>query len=327
MTSTPNRIDLHHHVLPPDFVADLGRRGIEWTGGAGVPTWNISIARETMAKYGIAAAIASVQPQVYWGDTASAAQWARHCNEYLARIVQDDPEHFGGFASVPLPDAASACREAAYALDDLGLDGVLLLTSQDGQYLGDPDFEELFQELDRRSAVVFIHPNTMPPGSDVPKLSLPYSLVEFVFDTTRCIANLLYSGTLERYPSIRYILPHAGGTVPFLAWRIALGEMMVPQMRERVPKGAMHYLRQLYYDTALSTSDAALSALKQFVPTTQIVFGSDFPLAPEPVVKAEIANFDGSPVLDLEARAAINRDNALRLFPRFAQTISPALAR
>lgn len=327
MTITLNRIDLHHHVLPPDFVADLGRRRIEWTGGAGVPTWNVSIARETMATYGIAAAIASVQPQVYWGDTVSAAQWARHCNEYLARIVQDDPGHFGGFASVPLPDAASACREAAYALDDLGLDGVLLLTSQDGQYLGDPDFEELFQELDRRSAVVFIHPNTMPPGSNVPKLALPYSLVEFVFDTTRCIANLLYSGTLERYPSIRYILPHAGGTVPFLAWRIALGEMMVPQMRERVPKGAMHYLRQLYYDTALSTSDAALSALTQFVPTTQIVFGSDFPLAPEPVVKAEIANFDSSPVLDVEARAAINRDNALRLFPRFAQTVAPALAR
>src|SRR5262245_61138964 len=164
-----------------------------------------------MARNGIAAAVASVVPSVYWGDVASAVRWARHCNEFLARAVQDDRAHFGGFATLPLPDTAAACQEVDHALGTLGLDGVILFASHGVQYLGDPDFDELFQELDRRAAIVFIHPSTAPPGSDVPRLSIPYALVEFVFDTTRCVTNLLYSGTFERHPNIRWIVSHAGG--------------------------------------------------------------------------------------------------------------------
>ena len=322
MKPNPQRIDLHHHVVPPDFTTELARRNIEWTGGVPVPKWTASGAREAMERYGIAAAVVSVQPQVYWGDGEMATQWARYSNEFLARVVHDDPNHFGGFASVPLPDTNAACREVEYALDTLNLDGVLLITSAGRQYLGDPQFDELMHELNRRSAVVFIHPNTLPPGSDVPSLNLPYAIGEFVFDTTRAVLNLLYSGTLERYPSIRFILAHAGGTVPYIGWRVTVGEIS-PRLRERVPKGVLHYLRRLYYETALSSSDPSLAALRQFVPLEQIVFGSDIPMAPPNVVEQAMSMFNSTTVLDDVARETVGR-NGLALFPRFAT--APALA-
>jgi predicted TIM-barrel fold metal-dependent hydrolase len=324
MKSTPQRIDLHHHVVPPDFTADLARRNIEWTGGVPVPKWTAAGAMEVMDRYGIAAAVMSVQPQVYWGDQDMARHWARYGNEFLARVVHNNPDHFGGFASVPLPDTDAACREVEYALDTLRLDGVLLISSAGRQYLGDPQFDELMHELNRRSAVVFIHPNTLPPGSDVPSLNLPYALGEFVFDTTRSVLSLLYNGTLERYPSIRFVLAHAGGTVPYLGWRLTIGEIS-PRLRERVPKGVMHYLRRLYYETALSSSDPSLAALQQFVPLDQIVFGSDIPMAPPNVVQDALTMFDSTPVLDDAARQAIGR-NGLALFPRFAD-VSASLLR
>jgi predicted TIM-barrel fold metal-dependent hydrolase len=317
MKTAAQRIDLHHHVFPPDYVTDLARRNVEWTGGAGVPRWSVDHAREIMEHHGIAAAVASSQPLVYWGDAKSAVHWARHSNEFLAGIVRNDAVHFGGFASLPLPDVEAACREVAYALDVLKLDGVLLATSCGPRYLGHPAYEELYQELNRRSAVVFVHPNTAPPGSDVPDYQIPNALVEFTFDTTRCIANLIYSGTLESYPSIRFIMPHAGGTAPFLSWRMGLGEH-IPALQERAPKGALHYLQRLYYDTALSTSAPALAALTQAIPASQIVFGSDFPFVTEAMLPAETSGLETSKFLDATARRMIDRDNALQLFPRFA---------
>lgn len=320
MSTDRKRIDVHHHVLPPEFKAHLAGRNQAWTGGPPVPEWDLAMAREMMAQNGIAAAVASASPSVSWGEPGTAARWARHCNELLARITHDDPTHFGGFASLPLPDTAAACRELEYAFDELHLDGVLLWASEGTQYLGDPDFEELFQELDRRKAVVFIHPNTAPPGSNVPKLTLPYALVEFVFDTTRAVANLLYSGTLERYPSIQYIVSHAGGAVPYLAWRLGLGEAMSPALRRNVPKGTLHYLQRLHYDTALSASEFVFGALRQFVPTTQILFGSDFPYVTPQLIAAEVSGLERSALLDGAAQHAIDRGNAERLFPRFRES-------
>ena len=173
-----------------------------------------------------------------------------------------------------------------------------------------------FKNSNRRAAIVFIHPNTTPPGSDAPKLSLPYGLVEFVMDTTRAVTNLLYSGAFERYPRIRFIISHAGGAIPYIAWRLKLGEMS-PVLRERVPKGALHYLQQLYFDTALSSSEYAFAALREFAQPTHILFGSDYPMAPEPILRAEVAGLETSRIFDEAARKAISRDNALRLFPRF----------
>jgi predicted TIM-barrel fold metal-dependent hydrolase len=318
MTTQHKRIDVHHHVLPPHFVAAQNRRGVDWTGGPGAPRWNLDLALETMERHDIATAMASVAPGVFWGDEALAIELARHSNEFLARIVHDDPVRFGGFATLPLPAVDASLRELEYGLDTLGLDGVVLFSSQGNRYLGDPGFDPLFQELNRRSAVVFIHPTTVPPGSDVSGLSIPYSLVDFVFDTTRAVTNLLYSGTFERYPAIRYIVSHAGGAVPYLAWRLGLGELR-PDLRARVPQGAAHYLRRLYYDTALSATEQVFASLRQFVPTSQILFGSDFPYLPDRLIEAETEGVDKSSVLDDGLRAAVNRGNALALFPRLVE--------
>jgi predicted TIM-barrel fold metal-dependent hydrolase len=315
--NNPNRIDVHHHFLPPRFLADLKRRGVHWTGGSPpVPGWTPQLAREAMARNGIAFAMASTVPQVDWGDQAAAAACARMSNEYAARVVHDDPKHFGAFATLPLPYTDDATRELEYALDELKLDGVVLYASQGTQYLGDPSYTEVFEELERRKAVVFIHPNTVPPGSIVPKISVPWGIVDFPMDTSRAVVNLLMTGTLERYPSIRYIVSHAGGAIPYLALRIQLSERLPTWQRENTPKGSLHYLRRLYFDTALSTSEQVFAALKEFVPSTQVLFGSDYPMVPEEVMTIETQMIQASKVLDEPTRRAIDRDNALALFPR-----------
>jgi predicted TIM-barrel fold metal-dependent hydrolase len=316
--SNANRIDVHHHFLPPEFVAYASKTYPRWSGGPHIPEWNVDLALETMERHQIASAVASVVPGTYFGDDAATIHWARHSNDYSARIVQDHPQQFGAFATLPLPDADAACREIEYSLDVLKLDGVVLFSSYGVQYPGDPSFEEVFQELEKRKAVVFIHPNTIVPGSIVPKLTIPWGVVEFVFDTTRCVTNLLYSGTLERYPSIRYIVAHAGGTVPYLAWRIAAALTAMPGSEKHVSTEPVRYLQKLYYDTALSISDQVMASLGKFAPRSQVLFGSDWPMAGTPALQMEHAYLSRTDAIDDVTRRAIDRDNALALFPRFA---------
>jgi 6-methylsalicylate decarboxylase len=319
MNTKPKRIDVHHHILPPNFVSALNSLSIPWTGGPEVPSWSLQQAHDMMGAMGIDAAVASPSPGVYWGgDTAFAVKLARETNEFVADVVRDDPEHFGGFATVPLPDVDASLEELEYAYDTLGLEGVVLYTSQGDRYLGDRSYDPFFEELDRRKAIVFIHPTTIPPGADATGLTIPFGVAEFTFDTTRAVMNMLCSGTLERYPSIRYIVSHAGGTIPYLAWRIA-GASYLPELRDRAPKtDGLALLQKLYYDTALSTSEFVFGALKEFVPMSQVLFGSDFPYIGPAVLQAERYGLENSKVLDDAARAAIDRGNALTLFPRFA---------
>jgi predicted TIM-barrel fold metal-dependent hydrolase len=266
-----------------------------------------------MDRHAIATAITSIsEPGIYFGDKAFAIDLARRCNEFSAQLIRDYPRRFGAFAILPLPDIDASLRELEYALDTLNLDGVVLLSSVDGWYLGDPLFDVLFTELNRRKAIVFLHP-TLPAINSALKLDLPPFLIEFVFDTTRAVTNLLYSGTLERCPEIRIIAAHAGGTVPFLAYRISMGQIML----SGVPQGALTYLKQLHYDTALSANPNALRSLLELVDTSQIHFGSDYPFAPEMALflaTQSIQNFDG---FDEQARNAVERESALALFPRF----------
>jgi predicted TIM-barrel fold metal-dependent hydrolase len=319
MNTKPKRIDVHHHILPPNFVSALNSLNIPWTGGPEVPSWSLQQAHDMMGAMGIDAAVASPSPGVYWGgDTGFAVKLARETNEFVADVVRDDSEHFGGFATIPLPDVGASLEEVEYAYDTLGLDGVVLYTSQGDRYLGDRSYDPFFEELDRRKAIVFIHPTTIPPGADATGLTIPFGVAEFTFDTTRAVMNMLYSGTLERYPSIRYIVSHAGGTIPYLAWRIA-GASYLPELRDRAPKNdGLALLQELYYDTALSTSEFVFGALKEFVPMSQVLFGSDFPYIGPAVLQAERYGLENSKVLDDAARAAIDRGNALTLFPRFA---------
>jgi 6-methylsalicylate decarboxylase len=326
MNTNSRRIDVHHHILPPSFMSALNSLNINWTGGPERPSWSLAQAHDLMGQMGIDAAVASPSPGVYWGgDTGFAVKLARETNEFIADVARDDPEHFGGFATMPLPDVDASVREVEYALDTLDMDGVVLYSSAGDRYLGDRSYDPFFEELERRKAIVFIHPTTIPPGADATGLTIPFGVAEFTFDTTRAITNMLYNGTLERYPSIRYIVSHAGGTIPYLAWRIA-GASFLPELRDRAPRtDSLALLQKLYYDTALSTSEFVFGALKEFVPMSQVLFGSDFPYVPPAVLEAEKYSIENSNVLDDEDRAAINRDNALALFPKFART--PAVAR
>lgn len=320
----PGRIDVHHHILPRLYTEALAKLGITGGGGVPFPAWDPASALAMMDRQGIATAVTSISaPGVHFGDANAARDLARRCNELSARLVADHPIRFGAFAVLPLPDVKSALFELEYALDTLRLDGVVLLGSQsDGRYLGDPLFEDLMAELDRRRAVAFVHP-AVPKSSEALPLDIPGAAIEFTFDTTRAALNLVWNGVVERRPNLRFILSHAGGTIPYLAYRISLIAGL-PRIRERLPKGALHYLKTFFYDTALSASPHPLRSLQELVPAEQILFGSDFPFAPEFVTKASVDGLASYPGFDTAARAKIERANALALLPTVAARIGSA---
>lgn len=313
MNGDPHRIDVHHHILPPEYISALASLDITSSGGRPLPAWDVQSSLELMDRYSIATAITSIsEPGVYFGDRLFARELARRCNEYSAQLMHKYPQRFGAFAILPLPDVAAALLELEYALDTLKLDGVVLLSSVEGRYPGDPQFDELFNELNRRKAVVFLHPAVPAINSEL-KLDLPPFLIEFVFDTTRAVTNLIYSDTLERCPDIRFILAHAGGTVPYLAYRISMGQIMLPG----APQGVMTYLKQFYYDTALSANPYALRSLQELVDASHILFASDYPFAPEVMIGFTVQGIQNYKGFEEQARRAIERESALALFPRF----------
>ncbi len=308
------RIDVHQHILPPFYLSALAEHGINMGRELPFLEWDVQSALELMDRHDIATAIVSIsEPGIGFGDRYFTRDLARRCNEYAADLIREHLARFGALAILPLPDVGFALRELEYALDTLRLDGVILFSNCDGRYPGDALFDELLTELNRRKAVVFIHP-TIPAINRHLQLDLPPFLVEFVFDTTRAVVNLLYSGTLDRCPDIRFILAHAGGTVPYLTQRIAMGQVMLPG----APQGTITYLKQLYYDIALSASPYVLRSLQELVDASRILFGSDYPFAPEILTDLVIRGIERYDGFDEAARNLIERENALALFPRFA---------
>jgi predicted TIM-barrel fold metal-dependent hydrolase len=286
------------------------------SGGIPYPQWSPELALGLMDRHGIQTAVTSVSsPGVVFGNQQIATDLAHEINEYSATLIADHPKRFGAFGHIPLPDVDAALLELEYLSDTLKLDGVILLANIAGVYLGDPAFDPVYAELNRRKSVVFIHPTLHPSMEHVP-LDLPEFMLEFTFDTTRAAANLVYSGTLERYPDIRFILAHAGGNTPYLAWRMSIATTIDPRLADRLPLEASEYLKRLYYDTALSPSPGALAALKALVHPSHILFGSDWPFAPEAVTEKSVQELDNSVELDAQLRADINTNNALALFPR-----------
>jgi predicted TIM-barrel fold metal-dependent hydrolase len=313
---TAHRIDVHHHILPPAYVAAVGEERIRSLAviGSG-PKWHPQDSIDLMERYGIAVAINAISaPGLWFGDDEAARRLARICNEYAAGMSRDYPRRFGSFAALPLPDVDGALAEAAYALDTLKAEGVCLLTNYGGRYPGDAAFAPLFDELNRRKAIVCLHPTVVPCSTCLPEM--PVSTLEFPFDTTRAVTSLLYSGTLARCPDIRFIIPHAGGTVPYLAERIARPAVR-PEFKDAAPRGVLPELGRLYFDLALSANPRVFSALRQLVPMSNILFGSDYPFAPEPTTPAMIAGIQSLGLSAAEVRA-IERDNALTLMPHLA---------
>jgi 6-methylsalicylate decarboxylase len=315
MSPKPHRIDVHHHIVPSEYVKAAARHGISEGGDFPFPAWSPESTLEFMDRQGIATAITSVSaPGVHFGDHAEARDLARTVNEIQAQLVRSHPTRFGAFASLPLPDVDGTLAEIEYALDTLRLDGVVSMASIGDKYLGDPAFESVFAELNKRKAVMFVHP-TIPPSSRLLNMALPAFLIEFVFDTTRAVANLIFSGTLERYPDVKIILSHGGGTIPFIAGRLNI-EKVLPKLHAKAPQGALAYLKRLYYDTAISGTPYALSALKELVSPSHILFGSDHPFMPEPLVGQMVRGVETFAGFDVAARQSVERDSALALFPR-----------
>jgi predicted TIM-barrel fold metal-dependent hydrolase len=305
MTINFSRIDIHHHILPPEYLTSLANIGVKTAGNVQFPEWNPKDSLKVMDRLGIATAITSISsPGIYFGDSVFTHKLARICNEYAAELIKKYPERFGGFATLPLPDVDRSIKELEYALDILRLDGVVLLSNIADKYLGDPEFEDLFYELNRRNVIVFIHPNA-PPAEKLPNLNFPTSILEFVFDTTRAITNLIHHGIPKKYPNIKFILAHAGGTTPFLAWRITFGN-----------KRLMKYFKNFYYDMAISTTNQVFQSLFELVNPSHLLFGSDFPFVHETIIKEIIQGIQNYNKLDNEQRVAIERENACILFPR-----------
>ncbi len=316
MSPTAKRIDVHHHVLP-EFYKEV-QRSVGITGSAyrGFPEWSPQSSLAIMDRHDIGAAILSfTSPGIYFGDIAQTRELARRFNDYLAELVAAHPQRFGGFAFLPLPDVEASLTEIVRVFDILKLDGVCLLTSVDDRYIGHADFEPVYAELNRRHAVVFIHP-CYPPGREASGWDIPRMLIDYPFETTKVATNLIFNGVTTRYPDIRFVLSHAGGALPMLAHRISIFDQTT-KFRDNYPEGALAHIARFYYDTALSGHAAPLNALRAFVPDTQILFGTDYPYIADEVVASEAAGFDAYAGFDSGARLCVERSNALRLWPRF----------
>src|SRR6266851_2799173 len=304
----PYRIDTHHHFSAPGFIAAIAARK---TNQRPLEQWTPSKSIEDMDKSGVATAMISTsEPSVWFGDNEEARKLARECNDLGARLIADHPGRFGIFSTIPLPDVDGSLREIEYSQDTLNADGVCMMTSYQGKYPGDPAFAPVMSELNRRKAVVFFHPVKAECCKDLQPELAP-ALIELGTDTTRAIASLIFDGTTSRYPDIRFIFSHGGGTMPYLMTRFeALASRL--DVAQRLPNGLLHEVRKLHFDTASLYGPYPWPTLLKLVSVSQILFGTDFPFSSAEAVAKGLSEV-GLKASDLHA---IERENALQLFPR-----------
>jgi aminocarboxymuconate-semialdehyde decarboxylase len=312
-------IDLHHHAIP-DFYWEASNEDGNAAGGITPPRWSLEGAIAYLDEAHIDAAVPSIStPGVHFGDDAAARSLASKVNEYLAEIKRDRPDRFGAFAILPLPDIEGSLEQIAYALDVLELDGVSMLTNAGGSYLGDARFDPVFEELQQRAAVVFVHP-TASPDPIAHTLDLPDSLLDYPVDTSRAIAKLHYSNTFARTPDVRYVFSHAGGTIPFVASRFSIVDDMdvIPGAQER---GAFaDALPRLYWDTASAFSDPVLHMLRSVTGLGTVVFGTDYPYPRDAISIAGLRQLRHTSELGDGERRGVLGDTAARLIPRLAES-------
>ena len=310
-----NRIDVHHHIIPTPFLnreRDLILAAADPALGPRILAWRPGQAVEEMDRNGIATAITSISnPGIWRGNVQAARSLARACNEYAAQMVRDYPGRFGVFAALPLPDPDGCHREIEYALDVLKADGFGLMTSYEDRWPGDPAYAPVFEELNRRKAVVYFHP-LAPACCRGLMPDVPPAVIEFLFDTARAITSLLFSGTFARFPDIRFIFSHAGGAIPALAGRIEGYVRRHTELAPQLPNGALAELKRLHFDLAVSVNPATMAALRNLVSIEQMLFGSDFPYMDIPLTAGALDRLG----ISAEERRAIHHGNAARLFPR-----------
>lgn len=308
----PFRIDIHHHIVPPSYAAFLDSKGIR-----GTPKWSVQMSLDDMDKSGIATSVvALMQPGAFFKDIPTDRRLAREANEYAAKMTKDHPGRFGSFATLPLMDTEGSLKEIEYSMDVLKADGIGLMTSYGTKYLGDRQFWPIWEELDRRRATVYVHP-LLPECCRNPIPGLPPSAIEFATDTTRTIASMLFGGAANRFPNIKWIWSHSGGTMPFLWARFTRQEVDMKENAKAVlPNGVLAEVQRFYYDTAQGHHEGAMQALRQLIPVSQILLGSDYPYREgmEVVKGLSERNFTTA------ERLAIERGNALRIMPHLRTT-------
>jgi predicted TIM-barrel fold metal-dependent hydrolase len=309
--ATDHFVDVQSHFLPDFYVAAMRGAGIEKIDNWNIPQWSVESAIAMMDSFGIAAQILSLSaPGTTFLSGQPARDLARALNEFAASTIRDHAPRFGAFATLPLPDVDGALAELDYALDSLQLDGVGILTNYSGLYLGQPEFDPIFDELNRRRAVVFVHP-VAPPNFAPLGVGLTAPILEYPFDTARMVANLLRSGTIERCPDMRLIVAHGGGPIPSLAPRLAL-----PLGKERVT-----LLSNFYYDLTAATMPGQLAGLSAIARPDHLLMGFDFPFM-TPAMNQPFRDAFKQSSFSAEDRAAITSGNALRLFLRVAERLN-----
>jgi predicted TIM-barrel fold metal-dependent hydrolase len=310
-------IDVHFHLIP-EFYRDAVYEAGRGPAIGRYPDWSPQLALDLMDKHGIALAITSLaQPGVSFLPAGEAASFARRVNDCAAELIARHPRRFGCFGLLPMHDIDAAISEARYCLETLRFEGISLFASYDEKFLGDPWFDPLMRYLDACKAIVHIHPGLHPSSRSL-ALPWPGFMIEYPFDTTRAAVNLLFSGALERFAKIRFILSHAGGTLPFLAWRLSVAPMIDKRLQQRSREQIFAALKTFWYDNALASGVESMSTLSLIAAKERILFGSDWPFCNEPVVAEEVKDFIAPGFLANDVTAMIARQNALTLFPQRA---------
>ena len=331
MTGPPavtDLIDVHSHFLTPEYVAAATDAGHDLPEG--MPGWAAWSAAEHLAlmdRAGIRTSVLSISaPGTHFGDDAAARRLTRHVNEFGAELVRTRPDRFAQFASLPFPDVGGSLAELTHALDVLGSQGIALLSNARGVYLGDERYEEVYAELDRRRATVFVHP-VSPPNWRSCALGRPAPMLEFIFDSARAAADLVLRGVLTRYPNINWIFSHSGGALPVLVERIQLFRDVVPGVAgDRAGDWAGDWggaepsvaaqLGGLWYDTAGTPFPSAVPALVRAFGDQRVLYGSDYCWTPAPAVLAQVASLDAAPPSDGTTWRDRTTRNAECLLPR-----------
>jgi len=309
------RIDVHAHFLPEAYRGELLAAGLSVVDGMPLPTWDAAGHVDLMDRLGIATSLLSVSsPGVDFSDLATARRVARQVNDDGRRVVEEHPGRFGLFGSLPLMDVGAAVAELDHCYDDLDVDGVVLLTHTGDRYLGDPELEPLFDELDRRRARVFVHP-TSPVCWEPVSFGRTRAMVEFLFDTSRAVVNMVLNGTVARHPDIELIVPHAGATLPVLADRVAAFAFVLQDLDPATD--VYRDLGRLHFDLAGFPVPRQLDAVLALTTADHLHYGSDFPFTPDAVVGMLADALD--PVEGAAGPVVGGlRANTERLFPRLA---------
>jgi len=314
---SPRRIDVHFHLIPQFYAEAVYAAGSGPAIGR-YPDWSPELALEVMDRFGIELALTSLaQPGVQFCAPDQAKTLARRCNDYAAELKARWPQRFGAFGTVSMWNVQDAVDEVAYAIDTLKFSGVSLFGSYDGKFLGDARFDAVMEALNERDGVVFVHPNAHPTNKLI-ELPWPAFMMEYLFDTTRAVVNLVFGGALERYPRIKWILPHAGGLVPYFSWRLSVSPMIDKRLKQAPPEHVLGLLRRFWYDNALSPGAQTWGCLQNVAAPEQIVFGTDWPFANVTVTAEAMKTYQALDTITPAQRDAIDRGNALRLFPQFA---------